>query len=78
MILATGTKLLDIKSEVYRPGGDLVETNNLSNISELYCGLVGVDTSFVAMCIYPHGSHVFMIARVNSTFLGRATHYRES
>ena len=24
---ATGTKLLDIKSEVYRPGGDLVETN---------------------------------------------------
>ena len=27
-IFATGTKLLDIKSEVYRPGGDLVETNN--------------------------------------------------
>ena len=26
-IFATGTKLLDIKSEVYRPGGDLVETN---------------------------------------------------
>ena len=28
VILATSTKLLDIKSEVYRPGGDLVETNN--------------------------------------------------
>ena len=28
MIFATSTKLLDIKSEVYRPGGDLVETNN--------------------------------------------------
>ena len=27
-IFATSTKLLDIKSEVYRPGGDLVETNN--------------------------------------------------
>ena len=27
-ILTTGTKLLDIKSKVYRPGGDLVETNN--------------------------------------------------
>ena len=27
-IFATTTKLLDIKSEVYRPGGDLVETNN--------------------------------------------------
>ena len=27
-IFATGTKLLDIKSKVYRPGGDLVETNN--------------------------------------------------
>ena len=27
-IFATGTKLLDIKSEVYRPGGDLVKTNN--------------------------------------------------
>ena len=27
-ILATSTKLLDIKSEVYIPGGDLVETNN--------------------------------------------------
>ena len=27
-IFATGTKLLDIKSEVYRSGGDLVETNN--------------------------------------------------
>ena len=27
-IFATGTKLLDIKSEVYRPGGDLMETNN--------------------------------------------------
>ena len=26
-IFATGTKLLDVKSEVYRPGGDLVETN---------------------------------------------------
>ena len=26
-IFATSTKLLDIKSEVYRPGGDLVETN---------------------------------------------------
>ena len=26
-IFTTGTKLLDIKSEVYRPGGDLVETN---------------------------------------------------
>ena len=26
-ILTTSTKLLDIKSEVYRPGGDLVETN---------------------------------------------------
>ena len=25
-IFATSTKLLDIKSEVYRPGGDLVET----------------------------------------------------
>ena len=24
MIFATGTKLLDIKYEVYRPGGDLV------------------------------------------------------
>ena len=23
------------------------------------------------MCIYPHGSRIFMIARVNSTFLGR-------
>ena len=30
------------------------------------------------MCIYPHGSHVFMIASVNSTFLSRATHYHES
>ena len=28
MIFATSTKLLDIKFEVYRPGGDLVETNN--------------------------------------------------
>ena len=27
-VLAISTKLLDIKSEVYRPGGDLVETNN--------------------------------------------------
>ena len=27
-IFATGTKLLDIKFEVYRPDGDLVETNN--------------------------------------------------
>ena len=27
-ILATSTKLLDIKYEVYRPSGDLVETNN--------------------------------------------------
>ena len=27
-IFATSTKLLDIKSEVSRPGGDLVETNN--------------------------------------------------
>ena len=27
-IFATSTKLLDIKSEVYRLGGDLVETNN--------------------------------------------------
>ena len=27
-IFATGTKLLDIKSKVYRPGGDLIETNN--------------------------------------------------
>ena len=27
-IFATGTKLLGMKSEVYRPGGDLVETNN--------------------------------------------------
>ena len=27
-ILATSTKLLDIKSEVYRSGGDLIETNN--------------------------------------------------
>ena len=27
-ILATSTKLLDIKSEVYRSGGDLTETNN--------------------------------------------------
>ena len=26
-IFATGTKLLDIKFEVYRPGDDLVETN---------------------------------------------------
>ena len=26
-IFATGTKLLDIKSEVYRSGGNLVETN---------------------------------------------------
>ena len=26
-IFATGTKLVDIKSKVYRPGGDLVETN---------------------------------------------------
>ena len=26
-IFTTGTKLLDVKSEVYRPGGDLVETN---------------------------------------------------
>ena len=30
------------------------------------------------MCIYPHGSHVFMIARINSTFLGHVTHNRES
>ena len=30
------------------------------------------------MCIYPHSSRVFMIAHVNSTSLGRATHYRES
>ena len=28
MIFATRTKLLDIKSEVYRSGGDLIETNN--------------------------------------------------
>ena len=27
-IFTTITKLLDIKSEVYRPSGDLVETNN--------------------------------------------------
>ena len=27
-ILATSTKLLDMESEVYRPGDDLVETNN--------------------------------------------------
>ena len=27
-IFATGTKLLDIKSEVYRPGGDLAEIND--------------------------------------------------
>ena len=27
-IFSTSTKLLDIKSEVYRPSGDLVETNN--------------------------------------------------
>ena len=27
-ILATSTKLLDIKSEVYRSGGDVIETNN--------------------------------------------------
>ena len=27
-ILATSTKLLDIKSEVYRSNGDLTETNN--------------------------------------------------
>ena len=27
-IFAIGTKLLDVKSEVYRPSGDLVETNN--------------------------------------------------
>ena len=27
-ILATSIKLLDIKSEVYRSGGDLIETNN--------------------------------------------------
>ena len=27
-IFATGSKLLDIKSEVYRSGGDLVETYN--------------------------------------------------
>ena len=27
-IFATCIKLLDIKYEVYRPGGDLVETNN--------------------------------------------------
>ena len=27
-VFATSTKLLDIKSEVYRPGGDLVGTNN--------------------------------------------------
>ena len=27
-IFDIGTKLLDSKSEVYRPGGDLVETNN--------------------------------------------------
>ena len=30
------------------------------------------------MCIYPHSSLIFMIAHVNSTFLGCATHYRES
>ena len=28
VIFATSTKLLDIMSKVYRPGGDLVETNN--------------------------------------------------
>ena len=28
MIFATSTKLFDIKSEIYRPSGDLVETNN--------------------------------------------------
>ena len=27
-IVATGIKLLGMKSEVYRPSGDLVETNN--------------------------------------------------
>ena len=27
-IFTTGTKLLDIKSEAYRPSGDLVEANN--------------------------------------------------
>ena len=27
-ILTTNTKLVDMKSEVYRPSGDLVETNN--------------------------------------------------
>ena len=37
----------------------------LSNISEYYCGSVGVDTRPVVMCIYTHGSRVFMIARVN-------------
>ena len=28
VIFATSNKLLDIKSEVYTPGGDLVETND--------------------------------------------------
>ena len=28
VVFTTSTKLLDIKSEVYRPSGDLVETNN--------------------------------------------------
>ena len=27
-IFATSVKLLDIKSEVYRSGGDVIETNN--------------------------------------------------
>ena len=35
---ATGTKLLGMKSEVYGP-------ITISNISELYCGSVGVDTN---------------------------------
>ena len=28
VILSTSTKFLDIKSELYRSGGDLIETNN--------------------------------------------------
>ena len=77
--IATDTKSLDNRYAYYVSNGDVIEANiqgwqcdkAVFQKGRLLDSLVSVNNSW-------QWSRFFKFARVNSTFLGRTTHYRES